>query len=256
MRIPHISATRYVLPLREGGSLPAVVDADDGRQYVLKFRGAGQGPEALVAELIAAGLARALGLPVPPYAIVEVGHGFGEAEPNPEIQDLLRGSIGRNFGIAYLSGALGYDPVADRAFVGDDLASDIVWFDAYISNVDRTPRNPNLLIWREQLWLIDHGASLFFHHGSGDWTKRAHERFVMIDKHILLPQAAALNASDARLRPLLSRSAIEAVVADLPDEWLDTEPERQRQDYVRYLVDRLEGPRAWLEEAQDAHGRR
>ncbi len=142
MSIPFLEATRYVLPLREGGSLPAIVETRDGRQYVVKFRGAGQGPKALVAEVIAAGLGDALGLPVPAHAIVELKEGFGEAEPDPEIQDLLRGSIGGNFGLAYLSGALGYDPVADGAFVTEGLAADIVWFDAYISNVDRTARNP------------------------------------------------------------------------------------------------------------------
>jgi hypothetical protein len=256
MSIPYVDATRYVLPLREGGSLPAIVDTDDGAQYVLKFRGAGQGPKALVAEAIAAGLATALGLPMPPYAIVGLEDGFGEAEPDPEIQDILRGSIGHNFGIAYLSGALGYDPVADRAFVAEELASDIVWFDAYISNVDRTARNPNLLIWDGKLWLIDHGASLYFHHAGGDWMKRAQERFVLIDKHILLKRAGDLGESDIRLSPMISESVIEAVVADLPDEWLDGEPRGQREAYMRYLLDRIEGPRAWLEEAESARRRR
>ena len=256
MAIPHLTATRYVLPLREGGSLPAIVDADDGNQYVLKFRGAGQGAKALVAELIAAGLATALGLPVPSYALVELEDGFGEAEPNPEIQDLLRGSIGVNFGLAYLSGALAYSPAADDALVTESLASDVVWFDAFISNVDRTPQNPNLLVWHDKLWLIDHGAALYIQHGSGDWTKRAHEPFVLIEKHILLSRASSLLESDRRLSSLLNEGVIEALVADLPDEWLDGEPEKQRSDYVRYLLDRLEGRREWLQEAENARRRR
>jgi hypothetical protein len=252
MSTPYLSATRYVLPLREGGSLPAIVHTQDGGEYVLKFRGAGQGPKSLVAELIAAGLATALGLPVPAYAIVEVEAGFGEAEPNPEIQDLLRGSVGLNFGIAYLAGALGYDPVADRDLVDNDMAADIVWFDALISNVDRTAGNPNLLLWRDRLWLIDHGASLYLHHGGGDWTRRARERFGLISKHILLGQANDLTAADDRLRPLLGEEAIERVVGAIPDEWLEAEPEKERRDYVQYLLDRLESPREWVEEAERA----
>lgn len=255
MSVPYLKAVRYVVPLREGGSLPAIVDGDNGEQYVLKFRGAGQGAKAIVAELIAAGLATALGLPVPPYAVLELEKGFGEAEPDPEIQDLLRGSIGLNFGLGYLPGALGYDPVADEDMVAEELASDIVWFDAYISNVDRTVRNPNLLIWRDKLWLIDHGASLYFHHTGGDWTQRAADRFTYIEKHILLARATMLEASDARLSALLTKEVIEAVVADVPDEWLDEEPETQRRAYVRYLVDRLASPRGWVEEAEDARRR-
>ena len=255
MSIPHLSATRYVLPLREGGSLPAIVETDDGDQYVLKFRGAGQGPKSLVAELIAVGLATALGLPVPGCAIIELAEGFGEGEPNPEIQDLLRASIGLNFGIAYLPGALGYDPVADSGLVDEPLASDIVWFDALTSNVDRTPRNPNLLAWQDRLWLIDHGASLYLHHGS-DWTRRARERFSLIEDHILLGQAGDLLEADGRLRPLLTEPSIEAVVADLPDDWLGDDPEAQRRDYVQYLLDRLEEPREWVGEAEHARRRR
>ena len=255
MTTPYLEATRYVLPLREGGSLPAIVETKNGDQFVVKFRGAGQGPKALIAELIAAGIGAALGLPVPPYGIVDIEQGFGEAEPDPEIQDLLRGSVGRNFGIAYLSGALGYDPVADREFVAKELAADIVWFDAYISNVDRTARNPNLLLWHDKLWLIDHGASLYLHHTNGDWTARAQERFTMIDKHILLKQAGDLTESDARVSPRLSEAVFTAIVADVPDEWLDGEPEKQRRDYVRYLLDRIQGPRDWLQEAESARRR-
>jgi hypothetical protein len=252
MSIPCLRATRYVLPLREGGSLPAIVDAEDGQQYVVKFRGAGQGPKALVAEVIAASLAAALGLPVPAVAIVELQTGFGEQEPDPEIQDLLRGSIGRNFGMAYLSGALGYDPVADAAIVSPELAADIVWFDAYISNVDRTPRNANLLIWQDKLWLIDHGASLYLHHTGGDWATRSQERFAMIKQHILLKAASDISEADERLRPKLSKSVIEQAVEALPDEWLEEDPAKQRQGYVTYLIDRLEGPREWLQEAENA----
>jgi hypothetical protein len=253
--LPHHTALRYVLPLREGGSLPAIVDTDEGGQYVVKFRGAGQGPKALVAEVIAAGLARVLELPAPEAAIIELAEGFGEAEPNPEIQDLLRASTGKNFGLKYLSGALCFDPLADRALVTSEIASAIVWFDAYLTNVDRTARNSNLLVWQRQLWLIDHGACLYFHHAGGDWQGRSQDPFPLIEDHILLGLAKGLREADARLAPKLTENSIRAVVAAVPDEWLGGDGEGQRQAYVGYLLARAGGVKPWIEEAVRAQRR-
>ncbi len=254
MPLPTHEAIRYVLPLREGGSLPAIVDTDEPGQFAVKFRGAGQGPKALVAEVIAAMLGRALGLPIPEPAIVRLAEGFGAGEPNPEIQDLLRASTGLNFGLRYLSGAIGFDPVADRKRIEPGLASAVVWFDALITNVDRTARNPNILVWNEGLWLIDHGASLYFHHGAGDWQARSQDRFPMIKDHILLNHASGLREADARLRPLLAGSALAEAVGAVPDEWLDEDCDATRRAYVTYLSERLKGGREWLEEAERARG--
>jgi hypothetical protein len=252
---PHLTGLRYVVPLREGGSLPAVVDTDGG-PFVVKFRGAGQGAKALVAEALAAGLAQILGLPIPDSATIDLAPDFGEREPDPEIQDILRGSVGTNFGLAYLPGALAYDPAVDTA-MDPDLAAAILWFDAYIINVDRTARNTNLLVWRGQLWLIDHGASLFFHHRWEGWEARIQSPFPQIKDHVLLTRAGDLAAADARLRPTLTEETIRAVVATLPDEWLGGEtifPDlaAHREAYVTYLTERLYGPRRWLHEAQEA----
>jgi hypothetical protein len=269
MPLPTYEAIRYVLPLREGGSLPAIVDTDEPGQFAVKFRGAGQGPKALVAEVIAWGIARALGLPLPDAAVVRVAEGFGAGEPNPEIQDLLRASAGLNFGLRYLSGALGFDPVADRGRIDAAWAGDVVWFDAYITNVDRTARNPNILVWNEGLWLIDHGASLYFHYAATDWPARAQDRFPMIKDHILLDQASSLHDADARLRPLLTEAALTGAVANVPDEWLRVAGLRSpqvwgpevrsgedcasiRRAYVDYLLARLRGDRPWLQEAEHA----
>jgi hypothetical protein len=255
MALPHYEAVRYILPLREGGSLPAIVDTDEGGQFVLKFRGAGQGPRALVAEVIASGLAQALGLRVPEPAIIDLAEGFGAAEPNPEIQDLLKASVGKNFGVKYLSGALAFDPVADRGTVTSDEASDIVWFDAYIANVDRTVRNPNLLLFDDELWLIDHGASLYFHHSAGRWVERSQDRFPLIKDHILLSLATELPDADGRLRPRLTEDVVVAVVEAVPDEWLGDDCAGQKHAYVSYLLARLAGNRPWLEEADHARRR-
>ena len=252
MTLRQLGATRYVLPLREGGSLPAIVDTDGPGQYVVKFRGAGQGPKALVVEAIAAGLAGVLGLPVPDPAVIDVAKGFGMGEPDAEIQDLLKWSIGRNFGLRYLSGALGFDPVADRALVDTELAAAIVWFDALITNVDRTARNPNILVWNGGVWLIDHGASLYFHHSSGDWQARNADRFPLIKDHILLGFAGDIRSADERLRPLLTEEALRAVIDEVPAEWLGEESNGEKGSYVSYLVDRLGGKRPWVEEAESA----
>jgi len=258
--IEQLVGTRYVIPLREGGSLPAVVEAATAGSFVVKFRGAGQGAKALVAETLAAGLAAPLGLPIPRAAIIEIGAGFGEAEPDPEIQDILRGSVGENFGLAYLSGALSYDPATDGERVTPDLAADIVWFDTLITNVDRTAKNTNLLLWQDRLWLIDHGASLYFHHRWAGWRDRIQTPFAPIKDHVLLPLAGDLTAADARLRPLLTEEVITAAVAAIPDVWLGGEAEftdvaAHRAAYVDYLLARLHGPRAWLQEAIDAQQR-
>jgi len=252
MALPHLNATRYVLPLREGGSLPAIVDTDGPGQYVVKFRGAGQGPKALVAEAIAAGLAGVLGLPVPDAAVIDVAKGFGMGEPDAEIQDLLKWSIGKNFGLRYLSGALGFDPVADRALVDADLAATIVWFDAWMTNVARTARNPNILVWNSGLWLIEPGACLYFHQSSGDWQARAQDRFPLIKDHILHGFAGDLRSADERLQSLLTGQAIRAVIDDVPAEWLGEESDSEKRSYVSYLVDRLNGERPWVWEAESA----
>jgi hypothetical protein len=257
--IEQLAGVRYVVPLREGGSLPAVVETDRGGPYVVKFRGAGQGAKALVAELLAAGLAEALGLPVPRPAVVTLAAGFGKAEPDPEIQDILRGSVGANFGLAYLPGALAFDPAADTD-VAPDLATSIVWLDALITNVDRTVRNTNILVWEGRLWLIDHGAALYFHHRWEGWEERTQAAFPQIQDHVLLPMAGDLAAADARLRPLLTEDIIRGVVASVPDEWLGGEAlfaslDAHREAYVSYLGARLSGARPWLQEAIDAQRR-
>ncbi|HEY0556455.1 MAG TPA: HipA family kinase, partial [Thermoanaerobaculia bacterium] len=197
-----VRATRYVTPLREGGSLPAIVEADDLGFYVLKFRGAGQGPLALVAELIAGEIGRALGLKVPELVRVEVDPALGRNEEDSEIRDLLKASVGLNLKLDYLPGSITFDPAA-KDTVEPDLASAAVWFDAFVTNVDRTPRNPNLLLWQESLWMIDHGAAFYFHHGAQDWDARVQTAGPQIPAHVLLGRAASLHEADARLRPRL-----------------------------------------------------
>jgi hypothetical protein len=243
-----------VVPLREGGSLPAVVDTEDGGAYVVKFRGAGQGPKALIAEAIVAGLALALDLPVPEPAIIDLDDGFGRAEPDPEIQGILRGSTGANFGLAYLRGALAFDPAVDGPLLAPSRAAHIFWLDAFVTNVDRSARNTNLLVCRKTVWLIDHGAALYVHHRWPGWEQRIHAPFPQIGDHVLLPFVDDLAAADARLRPRLTEDALRAIVDDVPEEWLAPEPGMDdaaavRATYVRYLTERLNGPRAWLDEA-------
>jgi hypothetical protein len=257
--VERVAGVRYDVPLREGGSLPAVVETDGAGPYVVKFRGAGQGAKALIAELLAAELALALDVPVPQPALVTLAAGFGKAEPDPEIQDILRGSVGTNFGLAYLPGALAFDPAAETD-VAPDLAAAIVWLDAFITNVDRTPRNTNLLLWGGQLWLIDHGASLYVHHRWEGWEERIHAPFPQIREHVLLGVAGDLAAADARLRPRLTEERLRQIVGSVPDEWLDPEAQfrdaaAHREAYVAYLWTRLNGPRAWLQEAIDARRR-
>ena len=258
--LPRLVGSRYVVPLREGGSLPAVVDTDGDGSFVVKFRGAGQGPKALIAELVVAELALQLGLPVPKPAIVDLDDGFGRGEPDPEIQDILRGSVGANFGVKFLHAALAFDPAVDGRLVTPELAADIVWLDAFVTNVDRTPRNTNLLVCAERLWLIDHGAALFFHHRWTNWQQRIHSPFPQIADHVLLHLAGDLEAANARLAPKLDKQAIAAIVDLIPDDWLRPDDEfpdqpAQRQAYVTYLTERHNNSTPWLTEATAAQSR-
>jgi hypothetical protein len=251
LRTVHVQ--RYVTPLREGGSLPAIVDADDGRSYVLKFRGAGQGEKVLVAEVVAGELARALGLPVPELAIAELDPQLGRNEPDYEIRMLLKGSGGANLAMAYLAGALAFDPAIHR--VDPLLAASIVWFDALIGNVDRTARNTNMLMWNGGLQLIDHGASLTFHHHWASAEAKARSPFPAIRDHVLLKQAHELRAADEALAPRVTPALVREIVELVPDAWL-VEPERSpaalRDAYVAHFAARLAAPRDFVEEAERA----
>ncbi|MBL8951259.1 MAG: aminotransferase class I and II [Myxococcaceae bacterium] len=244
-----VRATRYVTPLREGGSLPAIIEADDERQYVMKFRGAGQGPKALIAELIASSLARHLGFSSPEPVTVELDASLGRNERDPEIRELLLASEGLNAGFDYLAGALNFDPVAGQS-LDPQLASDIVWFDAFIMNVDRTVKNPNLLWWRGSLWLIDHGASLYFQHDWASATERAASPFAPIKAHVLLPRATAagLDAAHARLLPKLDAACFQRAVDVVPEAWVGAE----RSHYTAWLHARVTSAPVFLEEAKRA----
>ena len=259
MEIRTVAATRYVTPLREGGSLPAIVEADDDGLYVLKFRGAGQGAKALIAELVAGEIARALELPVPEIVFIELDPDLARTEPDPEIQHLIRASAGLNLALDYLPGALAFDPLAEQPDA--DLASRIVWFDAYVCNVDRSARNTNLLVWHRALRLIDHGAALYFQHDWQNALARAREPFARIADHVLLPFAAALDAADASCSRRLSAEFLADLVAEIPDGWLEHDAAfastvDQREAYLAWLTRRLEAPRAFAAEAQRAHAQR
>ena len=266
MTVPTVTAQRYVTPLREGGSLPAIVDTDGG-MVVTKFRGAGQGARALIAELIVGGLAQQLGLPMPPLVVVEAPEGFGRTEPDPEIQDILKGSVGTNVGLGYIEGAFPYDPVAVADAIAPELAADIVWLDALVTNIDRTARNTNLLITAGEdgpaLWLIDHGAALYFHHNwDGVTQEKARAPFAPIRDHVLLPVASSILDADARLARQLDAGAVGAILDAVPDELLMHAPEgrtppfesaeRTRQHYADWFAARLRTPRAWVEAAEAA----
>ena len=254
-----VTATRYVTPLREGGSLPAVVEADDDGLYVLKFRGAGQGAKALVAELVAGEIARALGLPVPELVFIELDTELARTEPDPEIQDLIRASGGTNLGLDYLSGALAFDPLADPT--DPELASRIVWLDAFVTNLDRTARNTNMLVWHRKLWLIDHGASLYFHHAELDDPAAALNPFPLVRDHVLLPRASRVAEVDAALADRLGPSVLEGIVGLVPDAWLAGDPsasasgsaDTARAAYLDHFLRRLAAPRAFVAEAVRAH---
>jgi hypothetical protein len=251
-----ITVTRYVTPLREGGSLPAIVEADDDGLYVLKFRGAGQGVKALIAELVAGELGRALGLPVPEIVFMELDPVLGRSEPDYEIRSLIKASAGLNLALDYLPGALEFTPL-DASRLDPLLASSIVWFDAYVTNVDRTPRNSNMLFWHRRLMLIDHGSSLYFHHSTGDFLSRSRSPFPPIKDHVLLPVASALEEADALMKKALTPEAIQQTVDMIPSSWLNADPffadrDAHREAYQAYLLDRLAASRYFVEEAIDA----
>ncbi|GAB2465100.1 hypothetical protein GCM10011375_35030 [Hymenobacter qilianensis] len=252
-----VDVTRYVTPLREGGSLPALAEADDGFLYVLKFRGAGQGIKALIAELIVGELARVMGLRVPELVFCQLDEAFGRTEPDEEIQDLLRASTGVNLGLHYLSGAITFDPLVTA--IEPYLASQIVWLDSLTLNVDRTARNTNMLMWHKELWLIDHGAALYVHHAGSGWAQPDRQRaFAQVKDHVLLPKAAELAAVNAESRALLTSDVIREIVALVPDEWLleafstDTTAQEQRTAYVEFLEARLAASDTFVQEAQHA----
>jgi hypothetical protein len=255
LQLRTVNVMRYVTPLREGGSLPAIAEADDDFLYVLKFRGAGQGVKALIAELIGGEIARLLGFRVPELVFANLDTAFGRSEPDEEIQDLLKASVGLNLALHYLSGAITYDPVLTT--VDEKLASQIVWLDCLLTNMDRTPRNTNMLMWHKELWLIDHGAALYFHHSWHNWEEQAKRPFTLIKDHVLLPQASELEAVDAEFRAILTPERIRAVVNLVPDEWLtaggieETASER-REVYARFLELRLLSSEIFVKEAQNA----
>ncbi|MCA0229347.1 MAG: aminotransferase class I and II [Bacteroidetes bacterium] len=250
-----VNVTRYVTPLREGGSLPALVEADDGFLYVMKFRGAGQGPKALIAELIAGELARTLGFKIPELVFTELDIAFSRAEPDEEIQDLLKASVGLNLALHFLSAAITYDALVTT--IEPKLASQVVWFDCLITNVDRTSRNTNMLMWHKELWLIDHGAALYFHHSWDNWEQQAKRPFAPIKDHVLLPQASELKAVDEEFKAKITPERIREIVSLVPDEWLvdasnSMTAEERRQVYIQFLETRLAASEIFVNEAQNA----
>ncbi len=252
----HQNVTRYIAPMREGGSLPALAEADDGFKYVVKFRGAGHGTKALIAEFIGAMIAMRLGLNVPEPVFLDVDERFGITEPDEEIQDLLKASRGLNIGLHFLDGALTFDPYAN--IVDPQMASDIVWLDAFITNVDRTIKNTNILVWHgREIWLIDHGASLFFHHSWTGWEKAALSPFPYIKDHALLTKASCLEAAHERALTLITPDFLSEIVAMIPDSWLEWPgapgtPDELRGVYLRFLTLRLQNSKIFLDHALDA----
>lgn len=250
-----VNVTRYVVPLREGGSLPAIVEADDGFLYVLKFRGAGQGIKALIAELIGGEIARALGFKVPEIVFANVDAAFGRTEADEEIQDLLKFSEGMNLALHYLSGAISFDPTVTQ--VDATLASQVVWLDCLITNVDRTPRNTNMLTWYKELWLIDHGAALYFHHAWDNRDEQARRPFMQVKDHVLLPFASELDSVNKSFRAILTPERIHAIVSLVPDEWLTADSSSEtvvekRNVYEQFLNTRLSTSDTFVKEAQHA----
>jgi len=252
--IRRVNVTRYVTPLREGGSLPAIVEADDGFLYVLKFRGAGQGVKALIAELLGGEIARTLGLRVPEIVFANVDPAFGRTEPDEEIQDLLKFSEGLNLALHYLSGAINFDPVVNK--VDPFMASQIVWLDALLMNVDRTVRNTNLLMWRKELWIIDHGASLYFHHSWNNWQEQSIKPFIQIKDHVLLKWASELDKVDEHFRSLLKKQKVVSVVGLVPQDWLvnTSAPDatENRKVYEQFLLNRISHSHTFVKEAENA----
>jgi hypothetical protein len=250
-----VAAGRYVTPLREGGSLPAIIEADDDGLYVLKFRGAGQGPKALIAELLAGEIGRAAGLPVPEIVFVDLPAELARTEPDPEIQSLIGASAGLNIGLDYLPGSVTFDPLV---FVPDArLASAVVWFDAFVCNVDRTVRNVNMLLWHRRLWLIDHGASLYFHHAWNSLDRPAMNPFALIKDHVLLEQASELAGVDAEMRTVLTADRLASIVRLIPDAWLEDDPgfsdkAAQREAYLNFFNVRMQSSDIFVREAMRA----
>jgi hypothetical protein len=250
MELRTVNVTRYVTPLREGGSLPAIAEADDEFLYVLKFRGAGQGVKALIAELIGCELARVLGLKVPELVFANLDEAFGRTEPDEEIQDLLKASVGLNLALHYLSGAITFDPAVTA--IDARLASQIVWLDCVLTNVDRTPRNTNMLIWHKELWLIDHGAALYFHHSWDNWKEQAGRPFAQVKDHVLLTRATEMEQVNAEFKAMLSEQVIRDIAALIPGEWLadDTaEAAERREVYVQFLLLRIAASDTIIKEA-------
>ena len=250
-----VVVTRYVTPLREGGSVPAIVEADDDGMYVIKFRGAGQGPKALIAELVAGEIGRAAGLPVPEIVLIELDPDMARTEPDVEIQDLIRASGGLNVALDYLPGAVTFDPVVFQPSAA--LASTIVWFDAFITNVDRTARNTNMLVWHRQLRLIDHGAALYFHHSWAQYLERSRDPFPMIRDHVLLPFASALDEAHESMLEQITPEVIHSVVALIPDALLRgdaafSSAAEYRDAYAQYLLRRLQPPHPFFQEVKRA----
>ena len=255
IEIRSVSVTRYITPFREGGSLPALAEADDEFKYVVKFRGAGHGVKALIAELLGGEIARVLGLRVPEIVFINLDEAFGRSEGDEEIQDLLKASRGLNLGLHFLSGALTYDPAAFS--IDPELASQIVWFDAFTTNIDRTVRNTNLLMWHKELWLIDHGATFYFHHSWDNWVKHAVSPFELIKDHVLLPQAANLSSVDNEFSALLTDQKLGEIVNLIPEDWLqwqgtDLNPTEIRKVYLQFLTRRLAHSDIFTKEAQHA----
>lgn len=254
--LPIVTATRYLVPLREGGSLPGLVEADDLGTYVVKFRGAGQGAKALVAEVVVGELARRLGLPVPDLVEVELDPAFAPAEPDQEVQDLLRASAGRNLGMDYLPGSLTLDPAADGALVGPELAARVLWLDALTLNVDRSWRNPNVLRWHGRPWLIDHGAALYFHH---DWRAAgtvATRPYAVAADHVFAGLAGPLRPVHEELGPRVTAELLAEVTALVPDGWLlgegeAGEPDAVRARYIEVLLARVANAAAWLVDTEE-----
>jgi hypothetical protein len=257
-KIPEIrtvNVIRYVTPLREGGSLPAIAEADDDFFYVIKFRGAGQGKKALIAELIGAEIARAVGLKVPEIVFAKLDEAFGRTEPDEEIQDLLRASVGLNLGLHYLSGSITFDPAVSN--IDPELASKIVWLDCLLTNVDRTSRNTNMLIWYKELWLIDFGASLYFHHSWHNWKEQATKPFLLVKDHVLLQFASELEKVNDQLKTIFSRELIRNIISLIPDEWLEDEQEfksikEHRDAYIEFLETRIAHSEIFVKEAKHA----
>jgi len=255
LEIRTVQVMRYVTPLREGGSLPAIAEADDGFLYVVKFRGAGQGAKALIADFIGGEIARAAGFKVPEIVFANLNEAFGRTEPDEEIQDLLRASEGMNLGLHFLSGSITFDPAVTR--IESNLASKIVWLDALLTNVDRTARNTNMLTWHNEIWLIDHGASLYFHHAWQNWKEQSERPFVQIKDHVLLPLAGELDKADAALRLLLKPEKIKAIVHAIPDTWLydkdsNETPGEKREVYFNFIINRIAHSAVFVNEANHA----